>query len=85
MGVNYDAPIYRQCRRPKHKVVALPSSEAGYVVLAEIVKEVLHFCQVKQFITPNEDNVLMQSFEENQCPSVLASNETNSFCPSWMR
>lgn len=54
--------------------VVLSSSEAYYIALAEIVKEILHICQASQFITPNEDDIPIQIFADNQVVIETANN-----------
>lgn len=47
------------------QVLVLSSSDKEYIALAEMVKEVLYFRQVQQFITPNEHGITIQIIEGN--------------------
>lgn len=58
--------------------VALSSSEAEYITLTGIVKDHLYLRQVHQFIAPNEDDVPIQVFEDNQGANQLANNPVSS-------
>lgn len=58
--------------------MALSSSEAEYIALAEIVKGVLHLWEVQQFATANEDDVPIQIFDNNLGAIELANNLVSS-------
>ena len=61
------------------KCVTLPTTEAEYVVLAEVIKEVLFLRQVCRFMLPDVGMPCIPVFKDNEGAVQLAKNPiTNS-------
>lgn len=76
-GVRRGTFNWQGARSPgTQQVVALSSSDAQYMALAEIVKYVFYFRHVQRFVTPKVDDIPIQIFEEdNQGASKLANHQ----------
>ena len=58
------------------KVTAAASSESEYVAMAEVINELRFFRQVKGFLTPPIDDIIIR--EDNEGPIKMATNRFSS-------